>query len=126
MTTYEFSPVFRKDVFVVCPPGVSPQFPNGTHWQIRPSLCLSDDSAKQLAELLADLKPIVVAVQPTGVMWRFYDSTTVPGFLFPDGTVVNAGDIAMWWIRCDPATAFRTAVHEIQVAMHETAQAGAQ
>jgi hypothetical protein len=126
MTAIQFHPVFRTDVFIVCPAGLAAQYPNGAKWQMPQSLCLSDASATELAEVLHDLHLAIVHPYPLGTWWRFYPSSPVAHFLFPDGTLINAADLAMWWKRMDPVNAERTARLEASVAQKEHAEAQAQ
>jgi len=119
MKTYDFHPQFRNDVAVIMAPQ-PPDYPEGFRSPVNPHLCLTGESAAELASVLEDLHPAIVERSPTGPMYGIFRvSSMVPGFVFPDGSTANCGDLAMWWVRCDPATAERMARLEIAAGMRE-------
>jgi hypothetical protein len=85
-----FAPAFRTDVYSLQP--------NGTLQRVNPRYCLSDESAKQLAELLADLHPTITERQPFGGPYCF----------------VNAGLVAQNWLdQGNPTVAERMARQDV-------------
>jgi hypothetical protein len=112
-----FQPQFRDDVAIVMQPR-PPRYPEGYRSPVNPHLCLTDDSAKELAAILSDLGPTIVQVSPAGQMFGIFSvSSLVPGLQFPDGTVCNAGDLAMWWVRTVQPSAEALCRREIDAAM---------
>ena len=117
MKTYDFHPQFRRDVFILQDTG-DPDNPKKA--RVEPRLCLTDKSAEDLAAVLSDLSPVIVKRSPTGQMGGiFHVSDMVPGFVMSDGSTHNCGDLAWWWIRCDPTTAERMCRVEIESGSRE-------
>jgi hypothetical protein len=104
MSRSTFTPVFRDDVQIIVAP-TPPVYPQGLKLQVNPQLCLTEESAKELAEILKDLNPTIVQLSPVGQLGQIFSvSADVPGLQFPDGATMNAAPLAMWWVRTvDPS-----------------------
>lgn len=88
----KFTPQFDDSLFV---------FGFGRSTPINPQLCATPLSAHQLADQLADLRPIVVMDYPMPFAQAspFFLSAKVPYLKFPSGYCELAGAIQMWWVR---------------------------
>ncbi len=108
-----FVPAFRNDVVSIAP--------NGKLTPINPRYCLTDESAKQLAEILADLHPTITQRQPFGGPYgAFVMDAMVPWLRFQLATAdeeycfVNAGLVAQNWLdQSNPAVAERYARQDV-------------
>ena len=87
-----FIPQFNSDLYEYGPMG-------DTH--LNPRLWLTQTSAYQLADLLVDLKPVVVMGYPwfTAPHSPFGFNTKVPMFKFPSGYTENPGAYAIFWVQ---------------------------
>lgn len=93
---------------------------SGQVQKINPVYCLTMDSAKELAEILADLRPKIVEADPVPQrLGSISYSTLVPWFQFPSGAAVNCGQEADYWAKAGPnggANAERDCRKDIQSA----------
>jgi hypothetical protein len=90
-----FSPVFDASAGIVGPsptPGVVTFIP------VDKIYCLNPDSAKVLAEILAEFSPSVEFKSPLGQFGgAFHEVGLVPFLKFPNGFEINAGLLANYW-----------------------------
>ena len=113
MTSAEFQPSFREDVFV--------RRPGPPITQVNRLYCATDQCASDLSLILADLKPNTVTLPPFGP--TFYgDVDFVPWFAFPDGSLANAGLLASYWTHgWTPEIAERNCRRDVQSLMEYNA-----
>ena len=91
-----FVPVFMQDVEQIFSP-------SGQKQKINPVYCLTTESAEELAEILADLRPEIVEADPIPQrMGSIAFSTLVPWFKFPSGAAMNCGQEADYWAKAGP------------------------
>lgn len=91
VTAETYVPQFSDDV--------SQKFMTGMVSPINPSLCLTTESAKQLAQVLANLSPAIVQADPYPVVAGSMAFTSlVPWFKFASGAAVNCGQQGMYWV----------------------------
>ncbi|HEY6371208.1 MAG TPA: hypothetical protein VIX37_11565 [Candidatus Sulfotelmatobacter sp.] len=91
VTAATYVPQFSDDV--------SQKFMTGLTSPINPSLCLTTESANQLAVILADLHPAIVQADPYPVVAGSMAFTSlVPWFKFASGAAVNCGQQGMYWV----------------------------
>lgn len=94
-----FQPVFVPHIYTVSRVGLTP---------VNPIWCLSDDSAQALAQILADLHPVIVPLFPLGdgsgpptVDWAG-NTVRVPWLKFTDSDgqdfYSNAALLAQYWL----------------------------
>lgn len=100
-----FTPVFQQDVFVINPFSPDPNTLLQRKAQVNPSYALSETSALELAVVLKDYRPTIVHCGPFGwfTSGQFTVDHAVPWFVFPDGTMYNAGLIAWYFSHGLPA-----------------------
>lgn len=119
MTSADFRPTFRRDVFTSTLVGLS---------HVNPLFCATDKCAADLAEIISDLHPKVIQLFPLGdgTLPATVDGTgapaTVPWFEFesdnPAPVRANAGLLAMYWTHgLPPAFAESQCRGDIALAM---------
>ncbi len=125
VTAATFKPTFRTNVGVILVLQSNNNTP--TFSGINPLYCATDQTAADLASVLADLNPTVVEDWPEPgwpVSNTYYQTAKVPYLKFPDGTVVNAGEEASFFTHGYPPAFAESAVRgDIAMAMQFTAQA---
>lgn len=89
VTSATFKPAFQS---------ISDYGPFGQASLVSESLCATDQCAKDLALVVADLSPTIIALPPFGPGF-IGKVQQVPWFAFPDGTIVNVGSLAENWMR---------------------------
>jgi hypothetical protein len=89
---------------------------NGLVTPINWVYCLTKESAKELAHILADLHPVIIMAEPQGPTRGVTISQEVPWFKFPSGCAVNAGTEGNWWSHASGAPAEKNCRLDIQAA----------
>lgn len=90
ITAETFVPDYMEDVFQTFTM-------TGENTHVNPKLCLSEESAEQMAEILADLDPRVVLADPFAVAGAVLFNKLVPWLVFPSGAAANCGGEANFW-----------------------------
>ncbi len=106
-----FTPTFRSDIGVIDPLGNLVSI-------VHPRYCATGDTAKELAEILKDLRPVIVMEPPIPNFqrFRFTSNCDVPWVVFSNGSKHNVGLLAGYWERYDPVNAERFCRQEIAVS----------
>jgi len=111
VTAETYRPIFRKDVTTTAP--------NGIETAVASEYCLSEVSAKQLADILVDLSPTIFMSEPYKMQQGgggITVSHTVPWFRMPSGCEINCGVEANYWTKADGATAEKNCRADIAAA----------
>jgi hypothetical protein len=102
-----FKPVFYEDIYVVDGDGLPLS-------KVNPVYCATLETTTKLADILADMKPVMVARDPLRFAQDSPFSLNKAWFLeFPGKRVANAGLLAAYWLNHSYADAERMAREEI-------------